>query len=69
MWAVGVPLVQGCDSADVDATTGVCAHPYWVQQQSLIPQLDAAGGVAIAVAILTCWATAYVWKSFRRVGE
>jgi len=66
---VGTPLVQGCDSADVDASTGVCAHPYWVQQQQLFPELDATAGVAISVAILICWATAYVFKSLRRVAE
>ncbi len=64
-----VPLVQGCDSADVDATTGVCAHPYWVAQQGLFPDLDATAGIAIGVAILTCWATAYVFRSLRRVGD
>jgi hypothetical protein len=62
-------LVTACDSADVDATTGVCAHPYWVQQQQFLPTLDAAAGVAVSVAILTCWATAYAFRSLRRVGD
>lgn len=66
---MGTPVVQGCDSADVDATTGVCAHPYWVQQQNFFPDLDAASGVLIGVAILTCWATAYGFRALRRVGD
>lgn len=63
------PLVMGCDSADVDATTGQCAHPYWVEQQSLFPELDATSGIAIAGAILLVWATAYGFRSLRRVGD
>ena len=66
---MSTPVVQGCDSADVDATTGVCAHPYWVQQQMFFPDLDASSGVLIGVAILTCWATAYGFRSLQRVGD
>ena len=66
---MGTPVVMGCDSSDVDATTGVCAHPYWTTQQSLLPALDIAGGVTISVAILTCWATAYGFRILRRVGD
>jgi hypothetical protein len=64
-----VPLVQGCDSADVDTTTGACAHPYWVQQTGLFPSLDMASGLTIGVAILVCWATAYGFKALRRTGD
>ncbi|TCI10118.1 hypothetical protein EZM97_14460 [Dyella soli] len=66
---MGTPVVQGCDSADVDATTGVCAHPYWVQQQSFFPELDATSGIAISIAILACWAVAYGFKTMRRAGD
>jgi len=66
---VATPLVLGCDSADVDATTGQCAHPVWVQQQSFFPELDATSGVTIGVAILVCWATAYGFRTLRRTGE
>ncbi|MGB5851597.1 MAG: hypothetical protein WBG85_04795 [Rhodanobacter sp.] len=63
------PLVQACDSADVDPVTGVCAHPFWTQQQLFFPDLDMPSGVAIGTAILACWAVAYVYKSLRRVGD
>ena len=62
-------LVQGCDSVDIDSATGVCAHPYWVEQVQWLPDLDAASGVAIGVAILTAWAIAYSFRSLRRVGD
>ncbi len=62
-------LVQGCDSADVDAVTQVCAHPYWTLQNSLLPPLDIAGGSRIAVAILLVWATAYCWNVLKRGAE
>lgn len=67
--AFAAPLVQGCDSADVDSATGVCAHPYWVEQVQLIPQLDALSGVAISVAILCVWALAYGWSLLGRTVE
>lgn len=66
---MGTPLVMGCDSADVDASTQTCAHPYWVAQQGLFPSLDAASGITIGVAILVCWATAYGFRKLRRTGE
>jgi hypothetical protein len=71
LWGVSAvtALVQGCDSVNVDASTGVCSQPYWVQQQQLFPDLDATSGVAIGVAILICWATAYSFKTLRRVGD
>jgi hypothetical protein len=55
------------DSDGNSVTT--CAAPQWVPQPSIIPFLDAGAGVAIGVAILTCWATAYGFKSLRRVGD
>lgn len=66
-----------CDSANLQpassGTSGVpqqCSSPVWVEQQpGGLPPLDAASGIAIGVAILTCWATAYGFRSLRRVGE
>lgn len=69
MFAAFVPLVQACDSADVDPSTGACLHPFWTQQQLFFPDLDMSSGVAIGTAILACWAVAYVYKSLRRVGD
>ena len=59
-------VYMACDPATVDATTGQCSAPYWVQPPSMLPPLDAAGGAAISVAILLAWATAY---SFRVIGS
>jgi len=58
-----------CAPADIDATTGACAHPVWVAQPTLIPPLDAASGTAIAVAILACWAVAVAFRSTRQAGD
>lgn len=65
----GQPMVLVCDSADVDTSTGQCAHPLWAVQPSLIPEFDAASGVAVGTAILLVWATAYGFKSMRRAGD
>lgn len=58
-----------CDSADVDAATGVCANPVWVPIQYLLPPLDATAGVAIGLGILACWALAFGYLALQRVGE
>lgn len=65
----GTPLVLMCDSADVDGTTGACAHPVWVYQPPLIPEFDATSGIAVGGAIFLVWTTAYVIKVLRRVGD
>ena len=63
------PVVQGCDSTDVNPTTQVCAHPYWTVQNSIVPALDMASSVTIGTAILACWAVAYGFKKLRRAGD
>lgn len=61
------PLVYiVCDPADIDAATNACTHVQYVQAPMLLPPLDAAGGVAIAIAILGLWAVAAVWKSLSK---
>lgn len=52
-----------CEEADIDPTTGVCAHPHYVQAPQLIPPLDATAGSALAVAVLGVWAAAAVWRN------
>jgi len=64
-----VPMVLMCDSADVDTSTGTCAHPVWAYMPSFIPEFDASAGIAVSGAILLVWATAYGFKKLRRVGE
>lgn len=57
------PVFMACDSANVDATTGVCSAPYWAPPPSLLPPLDASSGMEIGVAILTAWAVAVMFRS------
>jgi hypothetical protein len=60
------PVYMVCDSANVDATTGVCSAPYWATAPTLLPPLDATGGMEIGVAILGAWATAWLFRSLLR---
>lgn len=57
------PVFMACDSANVDATTGVCSAPYWAAPPSLLPPLDATSGVEVGLAILVCWAVAVGFRS------
>lgn len=57
------PVFMACDSANVDATTGVCSAPYWAAPPSLLPPLDATGGIEVGVGILVVWATAVLFRS------
>lgn len=52
-----------CDSANVDPNTLQCSQVQYVQAPTMLPPLDAAGGAAIAVAIIGLWALAAVYKS------
>ena len=56
---------QACDSANVDATTGVCSQPVWVQQQSPFPSLSMTDGGLVAFAIIGCWAMGYLARALR----
>jgi len=64
-----VMLTLACSPSDVDAATGACAHPMWVYQPPVIPELDATSGIAVGVAILLVWAAAYGFKSMKRAGD
>jgi len=66
---MATPLVLMCDSADLDVSTGSCAHPFWAYMPSLIPEFDATAGVAVGTAILLVWASAYGFKKMRRAGD
>ena len=69
------PVYLACDSSNLASasssagSSALCSAPYWVASPSLVPSLDATSGITIGVAILTCWATAYGFRSLRRVGE
>jgi hypothetical protein len=52
-----------CDQANLDVTTGVCTQVQYVQAPLLLPPIDSAGGVAIALAIIGVWAVAAVYRS------
>lgn len=46
-----------CDAAAVDATTGQCSDPHWVDAPAGgLPPLTAGEGAQIAFAIVGCWA-------------
>lgn len=61
-------VYMACASSSVNATTGGCSNPVWVQQPSLFPSLSATDGGLIAFAILAVWATAYMSRALRTAG-
>lgn len=62
-------VMQACAAVDFDATTGVCSHPVWVQQPSLLPDLDITSAITIGLAIGVLWATAYGFRKLRRTAD
>lgn len=58
-----------CAPADIDPSTAVCQHLVWVQQPFVLPPLDATAGVALSIAIITCWAIARVFADLQQVGD
>lgn len=55
-------LYMVCNQADVDPTTGQCTAVHYVQAPTMLPPLDAVAGGSIAMAIIGCWALAFVYK-------
>ena len=59
-------LVRGCLESDFDAVTGACAQEIWILQQTVIPALSVEGAQAVAVAIASLWALAFVFRRLRK---
>jgi hypothetical protein len=57
--------VQTCADVDYDAITGVCAHPVWDTQPSLLPPLSAEDGSLLTAAIALVWITGAVFRWVR----
>lgn len=60
-------ITAQCAPADYDATTGVCADPFFAEQPGLLPELpiDEANLIVGAAAFLL--SVAWVFKRLRRV--
>lgn len=56
-----------CKASDLDALTGVCAAPFYGPAPSLLPQMSAADGVQLSIAIISVWAIGFYIKSGRRL--
>ena len=59
-------LVQVCDASSFDAASQTCANPVWVESPGVLPPLSVDDGVAVAVAVITCWCLGYVFKLARK---
>lgn len=51
-----------CDQANIDPATQQCSTVQYVQAPTMLPPLDAVAGGSIAMAIIGCWALAFVYK-------
>lgn len=60
-------LVLHCKASDYDASTGVCAYPFYGPASSFPPPLDAQDGLLISAAIAGCWGVGYMIRQARRV--
>lgn len=55
-----------CPAEAVDAVTGQCSDPHWIEQPSSgLPPLTAGEGLQIAGAIAGCWALGYIGRLIR----
>lgn len=61
--------VLTCAEADLDALTGECAAPMWVEDSGVFPRLPIADAMEIASAIALLWAIAFCWRVIRRTVE
>jgi len=62
-------LVAYCKASDYDATTGVCAAPFYGPASSFPPPLDAVEGLAVSGLIAGCWAIGFFIRQGRRIAE
>ena len=60
-------LTLHCKASDFDASTGVCAHPFYGPAPVLLPPMSAADGALLASAIAGMWGVGYMIRQARRV--
>lgn len=59
-------LVQACLPADYNATTHVCAAPFWTYPPTSFPTLSIADAQEIGVAFAMLFAVAYIFRVIRK---
>lgn len=59
-------LVQACLESDYDATTHVCASPYYIPQSTGLPPLSIADAQIIGLSMAALWALAWVIRRLKR---
>jgi len=60
-------LTLHCKASDFDASTGVCAHPFYGPAPMLLPPMSAQDGFEISVVIAGAWAISFMIRQSRRV--
>lgn len=59
-------LVLHCKASDYDASTGVCAAPFYGPASSFPPPLDVTEALLISAAIASCWGVGFMIRQARR---
>jgi hypothetical protein len=59
-------LVLNCRVADFNASTGVCAAPFYSAPQSALPTLTIADANAIGLAVAMLWGLAFSFRMFKK---
>lgn len=59
-------LVLHCKASDYDASTGVCAYPFYGPASSFPPPLGVEDSLLISAAIGGAWAVGYMIRQARR---
>lgn len=54
-----------CDPAAVDAVTGQCSAPQWIDFPALLPPLSVDDGLKISAAVGGIWALGYLGRLIR----
>lgn len=60
-------LTLHCKASDFDASTGVCAAPFYGPAPMLLPPISAVDGAILSTAIAGMWGVGYMIRQARRV--
>lgn len=62
-------LVLACKEVDYDASTGVCAAPFYTYPPGAFPELTTEEGAQIAFAIVGVWTIGLIARLIIRAGQ
>lgn len=62
-------LYLACDPEDYAPETGVCSDPYYAQPPTMLPELSAEDGLAVAAAIVSVWTIGLIARVLIRLAQ